>query len=188
MELAILGHSFVNKLETFAQRDWQNLNIDPSKVVVSYNGISGGTFKDFRKKEYTNCLKSENVKNVICQMGGNDLDSASTDADQVASCILAYAEYIKEGFNLDNVVILQLLFRGKTRHVDVDDYNDSVIEVNKSLKESASHKPWLTYWTHKGLKQCAIDPYNHDRVHLNDFGMLRYIHSVRGAALYLLRC
>ena len=89
MELAILGHSFVNKLETFAQRDWQNLNIDPSKVVVSYNGISGGTFKDFRKKEYTNCLKSENVKNVICQMGGNDLDSASTDADQVASCILA---------------------------------------------------------------------------------------------------
>ena len=56
------GNSFVNKLETFAQRDWQNSNIDPSKVVVSYNGISGGTFKDFRKKEYTNCLKSENLK------------------------------------------------------------------------------------------------------------------------------
>ena len=55
--------------------EWENLNVDPSRVIVHFKGVSGGTFRQFCSKEFTECPKSPSVKYVICQIGGDDLDS-----------------------------------------------------------------------------------------------------------------
>ena len=73
-EVVVLGHSFIEKLEMYVHSEWENLNVDSSRVIVHFKGVSGGTFRQFCSKEFTECLKSPNVKYVICQKGGNDLD------------------------------------------------------------------------------------------------------------------
>ena len=79
----------------------------------------------------------------------------------------------------------QLLFRGKTRHIPNCEFNRRVVEVNTTLKQAARHLPWLIYWKHKGLKNGNVDPYRNDQVHLNGFGMEKYVLSVRGAVLLM---
>lgn len=74
-----------------------------------------------------------------------------------------------------------------TRNIAVSEYNSKVIYLNRKLKEAASELPRLRYWKHKGLKHCAVYPYWNDGVHLNAFGMQRYMRSVRGAVLYCCR-
>ena len=45
-EVVILGHSFVVKLQRYAHSEWENLKLDPSQVMLYFNG-KGGTFKEF---------------------------------------------------------------------------------------------------------------------------------------------
>ena len=66
---------------------------------------------------------------------------------------------------------MQLLFRERTRNITVQEYQDRVISANRRLKSAAVDRPWLTYWKHKGLKNCSVSPLSSDLVHLNDFGM-----------------
>ena len=49
----------------YAHSEWENLNVDPSRVIVHFKDVSGGTFRQFCSKEFTECLKSPNVKYVI---------------------------------------------------------------------------------------------------------------------------
>ena len=53
--------------------------------------------------------------------------------------------------------------------------------MNTTLKHAARHLPWLIYWKPKKLKNGNVDPYRNDKVHLNGFGMEKYVRSVRGA-------
>ena len=57
------------------------------------------------------------------------------------------------------------------------------MSVNRRLKSAVVERPWLTYWKHKGLKNCSISPLSSELVHLNDVGMQCYIRSVRGAVV-----
>ena len=82
---------------------------------------------------------------------------------------------------------MQLLFRERARNITVQEYQDRVINVNRRLKSAAADRSWLTYWKHKCLKNCSISPLSYDLVHLYDFGMQRYIRSVRGAVLAVLK-
>ena len=187
-EVVILGHSFVVKLQKYAHSEWENLKLDPSQVKVHFNGIPGGTFTEFRSKDFTKCLKASRIKYAICEIGGNDLDSKFRSETEVARSILSYAEFLHHGFGIEKVAVNQLLFRFKTRHISVPDYNKRVIEVNKAVKLAAKDASWLTYWKHKGLKNSTTYPYNDDGVHLNAFGMTKYVRSVRGAVLSMSGC
>ena len=114
-EVVVLGHSFIEKLEMYAHSEWENLNVDPSRVIVHFKGVSGGTFRQFCSKELTEFLKSPSFKYVICQIGGNDLDSTFRSETTVSTSILSYAEFLHYGFDIEQVTVNQLLFRGKTR-------------------------------------------------------------------------
>ena len=152
-QVVVLGHSFVEKLNGYAHSEWENLNIDIFKATVHFKSVSGGTFRHFCSKQFTDCLKPAKVKYVVCEIGGNDLDSKLRSETDVSTSILSYAAFLHHGFDIEHVTINQLLFRGKTRHIPVSEYNRRVVEVNKVLKQEAKSCPWLTYWKHKGLKK-----------------------------------
>ena len=92
-EVVVLWHSFIEKLEMDEHSEWDNLNVDPSRVIVHFKGVSGGTFRHFCSKGSTECLKSPSLKYVICQIGGNDLDSSFRSETTVSTSILSYAEF-----------------------------------------------------------------------------------------------
>ena len=154
-EVVVLVNYFIEKLEMYAHSEWENLNVDSSRVIVHFKGVSSGTFRQFCSKEFTECLKSPNVKYVICQIGGNDLDSTFRSETIVSTSILSYAEFLHYGFDIEQVTVNQLLFRGKTRQIPICEFNRRVVEVNKTLKQAARHLPRLIYWKHKGLKMAS---------------------------------
>ena len=104
-EVVVLGHSFIEKLEMYAHSEWENLNIDSSRVIVHFKDVSGGTFRQFCSKEFTECLKSPSFKYVICQIGGNDLDSTFRSETTVFMSILSYAEFLHYGFAIEHVTV-----------------------------------------------------------------------------------
>ena len=104
-EVVVLGHSFIENLEMYAHSEWENLNVYPSRVIVHFKGVSGGTFEQFCSKEFTECLKSPSVKYVICQIGGNDLDSTFRSETTVSTSILSYAEFLHYGFDIEQVTV-----------------------------------------------------------------------------------
>ena len=57
-EVVVLGHSFIERLEMYAHLEWENLNVDPSRVIVHFKGVYGGNFRQFCSKELTDCLKT----------------------------------------------------------------------------------------------------------------------------------
>lgn len=185
-QIAVIGHSFINRLESAAHLEWDNLKIDYNKVVINFFGRSGGTLRHFRTAEFMQDIKHRHIKYVLCQIGENDLDDIKSEDDIVAG-LLSYAKFLYHGYDLERIVFMQLLCRGKTRHIPVAQFNEKVISVNKKLKQAACEFPWLGYWKHKGLKQCIVTPYCRDELHLNEFGMQRYIRSVRGAVLSVLK-
>ena len=141
-EVVVLGHSFIEKLEIYAHSEWDNLNVDPSRVIVYFKCVSGGTFGQFCSKEFTECLKSHNVKYVLCQIDGNDLDLTFRSETTVSTSILSYAEFLHYGFDIEQVTVNQLLFWGKTRHIPICEFNRRVVEVNKTLNQAARHS-WV---------------------------------------------
>ena len=86
-EVVVLGHFFIEKLEMYAHSELENINVDPSRVIVHFKGVSGGTFRQFCSKELTECLKSPSFKYVICKIGGNDLDSTFRSETTVSTSI-----------------------------------------------------------------------------------------------------
>ena len=177
--VAIIGHSFINsKLEY----QWENLKIDSDKAQIFCFGRSGGTVRHYTSTEFMSKVMSYSPAYAICQVGDNDLDSLKT-VDEIFASILAFLEYLHYGYGLTKEIFMQLLFRERTRNITVQENQDRVISVNRRLKSAAVDRPWLTYCKHKGLKNCSISPLSSELVHLNDFGMQRYIRSVRGAVL-----
>lgn len=183
LSVAIMGHSFVNRLRSCAKEEWGNLRIDPESAVIQFFGCSGGTLRQFQSAQFMRNVLNCNPKHLICQIGDNDLDCANKSEEEILCSMLSYVNFLHYAYNFERIVLMQLLFRQKTRNIAVSEYNSRVIYLNKRLKEAASELPWLRYWKHKGLKHCAVYPYCNDGVHLNAFGMQRYMRSVRGAVL-----
>lgn len=184
--VAIIGHSFINRLSRKLEYQWENLKIDTEKARIFCFGRSGGTVTHFLSNEFMSKVMSYSPAYAICQVGDNDLDSHKA-VDEIFASILAFLEYLHYGYGLTKVVFMQLLFRDRTRNITVQEYQDRIISVNRRLKSAAADRPWLIYWKHKGLKNCSVSPLSSDLVHLNDFGMQRYIRSVRGAVLTVLK-
>ena len=184
--VAIIGHSFIKRLASKLEHQWENLKIDTDRAQIYCFGRSGGTVRHFLATEFMSKVLAFSPAYAICQVGDNDLDSDKT-VDEIVASILAYIEFLHHGYNFKKVIFMQLLFRKRTRVITVPEYQDRVISVNRRLKLAAADRPWLTYWKHKGLKNCAVSPLSSDLVHLNDFGMQHYIRSVRGAVLTILK-
>jgi len=119
---------------------------------------------------------------VLLQIGGNDLDSNQFHIRQykLASHIFSLSQWIVNGHSVPRVGVMQLLYRNKTRVVNVADYNKAVDSVNTKLQSLCEVSDTSFFWRHNGLK-AGLCP---DGVHLNQIGMRKYLFSVRGAILF----
>ena len=130
-----MGSSHIEKLQlSLSERNPLELS---SETEVHFHGISGGRiYKSDHVKSFEFAVGRTRPSRVILQIGGNDsdsdvkCDSETIDIDHIVlilTKIVALARLFITRFNAEHVVVCQLLFREKTRHINVKLYNSMVI-------------------------------------------------------------
>ncbi|OWF47159.1 hypothetical protein KP79_PYT05356 [Mizuhopecten yessoensis] len=187
-KVLVLGHSFVRRLEADLTGSWTNLGFDSDLVRVHCVGRGGGRVHDILSTMSQSIVEIK-PKVVLLQIGGNDLDSVNFTEVQgrLARDLRSIAQWLREGYSVRQVEVMQLFYRAKTRSIAVETYNRSVDAVNSEIKRLYEESEDFFYWRHKGLKTAAFDCLNKDGVHLSRAGLRKYKYSVRGAVLQGIR-
>ena len=132
----IYGHLFVDRLDKFSNypgNKWQNLCLDGTEIQVSCYGVPGGTLNPGPKsiQRHSDIVLSTCPDAIFLQIGGNDLSDPLVNPHTLAVNIMSFAHYLITVFNVNHVIIGQLLFRFSRRCPN--DYNERVISVNDRL-------------------------------------------------------
>ncbi|XP_033731179.1 uncharacterized protein LOC117320799 [Pecten maximus] len=187
VDVLILGHSFVRRLRDDLTGSWSNLGFDLDSVRVHCVGKGGSRVRDI--SSMSTSISEIHPKVVLLQIGGNDFDSVDHEdiKDRLASDLLSIAQWLRAGFGVTHVGIMQLFYRAKTRSIAVSLYNRGVDFVNSNIKLMCDQSEGCFYWRHKGLKTAAFVCLNKDGVHLSPAGLRKFKYSVRGAILQGIR-
>lgn len=181
----ILGHSFVRRLEDFSQSEegWLNLGFDVTDIDLSFIGIGGGTIRRGTKcivnKGHMDAINVIQPHAIYLQIGGNDLSNYDCKPATLSKDIMAYADFLLQGYGVQHVIIGQLLPRFSRRCPS--DYNQKVIEVNSELIRLCSQSCDVSFWHHRGFWKDTRLLIDRDGVHLNKRGLLKYAKSVRAS-------
>jgi lysophospholipase L1-like esterase len=113
-------------------------------------------------------------------IGSNDLCRRSSSPEQVAARITGLAAFIHTGYNVDYVIVGQILHR----HVEpYPGYNAKVDRTNNELARLAATRNGVFFTWLRGLKEPLPSRFLPDGVHLNPFGYEKSVQGVRGAIL-----
>lgn len=181
----VLGTSHINRLQNYLVRQHNannlfNLNNYPP---IYLHGISGGCVNNrVHVTRWERSIATFRPKVLVLHFGGNDLDSRRDVCDLISLKVVNLATTWRARYNVQSVVIVQLIPRLTPRHISSADYFTRTLEVNKMLKAECRHTDIL-YWKISGVKY-PTQPIFCDGVHFNDDGMLRYFRSLRGAIIY----
>jgi lysophospholipase L1-like esterase len=177
VKVCVIGHSYVARLRDYvnASQENRNLKLNSDTYSVEFRAQGGLTFSRLsRCPELLNFHSPPDM--CFVQMGGNDL--CHRDPETVCRDIISYAQYLKDGVGVRNVVVGQLLRRREW--ASRPDYNKDVITVNKILKERTQELEGIHFWSHRGF-WADLSHLGRDGVHLNTSTthMKKYLHSIR---------
>ncbi|XP_062578296.1 uncharacterized protein LOC134240212 [Saccostrea cucullata] len=183
IHVRIMGHSYIRRLGEFiaANENYANLQLDNTRYFVDFQARGGLTFQRLAQcAEFTNFPKPP-PDVCFLQMGGNDL--CRVQPHKVVTDLLSYAQYLRDGVGIKNVIVGQLLRRQPwaTR----PGYNEDVIYVNNKLKEGTATLENIYYWQHRGF-WTDLSYLGRDGVHIEGTSrhMKKYLHSIRIAVLH----
>lgn len=181
-DVCIIGHSYIRRLRDFTTTDvsFDNLKLDWNLFKVEFRAKGGLTFP-----RLAHCAEFLNFQNTpavwFIQLGGNDLCHAKPE--KVTTDILSYAQYLKGGVGIRNVVIGQLLRRQPW--ASRASYNVDVVNVNRQLKSEVEKRQGIHFWTHRGF-WTELTYLGRDGVHIDAASrhMKKYLHSIRIAVIH----
>lgn len=108
----------------------------------------------------------------------NDIVNGSV-ASKIAKDIVSLASYLHEGIGVRRVIIGQLLCRRP--YAACSDFNGTVLEINRVLREMRSGLKGIVFWPHLGFGN-SLSYLGPDGVHIqctssNDQPMRKFLHS-----------
>ena len=126
---------------------------------------------------------------AFLQIGGNDLCRTEVPMSVVCSNILAFAEYLRDGVGIHQVIVGQLLRR--QIWASCVGYNDRVAEINNQLRAQTqeSDRVGIRFWHHRGFWDAHLSHLADDGVHLkysseNTATMTKYLQSIKSAIIF----
>ena len=149
-----------------------------------YRGVGGLTLH--RLINELPLVRDLSPKEVIIDIGTNDLSNVGVDPVILAKRITDYAKLVAAVNSVAEVLVCQVLPRvlvrptGRTRFPTRIDFNDARFVVNRTLAAFTADLPQIHYWRHRGMHA----NWHRFGVHLNDAGMRKYVRSIRGAAMF----
>ena len=194
LKCLILGHSFVRNLKTFIGSNLPQYNytlkLDPKEVMVQFSGKSGANVESLKTCQLADVEDFE-PELVILDIGTNDLCLSTYDPSKLASAILSLVKSLIEDYNVQHVVVLQILHRFRSlrpsrRRVNIEKFNKDADTCNKLLGEQLSSKQNCQFWWHKGLwgvnQRRIIDS---DGVHFSKpMGQRKYFYNLRAILVH----
>lgn len=187
MSILFIGSSHINRLESFIRRKDQVSPFLVQDTSIHFHGLSGAKIcSSSHFNTFDRAISNHKPKSLIIHVGGNDLDQRGMDLDGasiIALRLVAICKLFLAKHNLEKIICVQLMSRSKTRHINVQSYNNLVIAVNRQLKYELSSCSNVVYWRLKGIKNCVDNLYQ-DGVHFNEKGLLKYYRNLRGAVLH----
>ena len=151
--------------------------------MVQFSGKSGATIESLKRTQLSDVRDFE-LEIVILDIGTNDLSTCSPG--QLASAIAALVETLLTDYQVQFVVVVQILPRFKSmypssRPIDIPKFNADVDSCNKLLVEKLSNQSKCKFWWHKGFwghnQRVMFGP---DGVHFSSpKGQSKYFHNLR---------
>ena len=158
--LLFAGHSHCRRLADFVR-------LSPARVNFGFalNDIrvefcaQGGAHVDDLVKPHSKGLLSARLRNtllsfrpdVVCLLIGDNDVSSDSSADEIANYIIATASFLRNVYNVDQVILFQLLPRypaGRSARTNrkVDNYNAIAADINSILKQECVRINFLHFW------------------------------------------
>ena len=88
----------------------------------------------------------------------------SSDPETVSSTIITLMDRLQVEFNVDWVVVCQIL---PQKNQSYPEYNMAVSSLNSWLRNSLSTTEHATFWRHRGLARPSLNIFDVDGIHLN---------------------
>ncbi|XP_053387049.1 uncharacterized protein LOC123543022 [Mercenaria mercenaria] len=194
--VAVIGHSFIRRLNIELTRLNFARNYDLKEYSVFHRGLGGlkacdshngyqdaaTLFKD-RFREY---LLDIEPTIVILQLGENDLDSPAEPLI-IANALEEISLMLVKDFGVKSVFICELFTRRNPNNVSVELYHEKRLLANRILRTLVDSHDAVRFWTHKRIFQAQTPIFAADGVHLSPFGQRRFYRSLRHAIMTAIR-
>ena len=180
-DIYLFGHSFIDHLRRYVLKDGSRdiLGLDPIEFKVHFHGHGGlSLLQQQRLRSVEGRVRGASM--VFLEIGTNDLADQECDPLRLARDICLCAEYLRVGFDVQMVVISQIIFRDV---VPYDTFNQNVVTANSAIKSRVDSLENIYFWRHRGLWNPELPILDHSGrypgVHLNDEGHRKYLRSIR---------
>ena len=123
-KLEFIGHSFLVRLERFIQCQqndkWNNLKLNKAEFDLKFSARGGTKLRELiqlcKWNTFSACAdQTDSISHcpdiVYIEIGSNDLCSISLTAKSFAKHIISFASYLRTGFEINIVIIGQILHR-----------------------------------------------------------------------------
>ena len=187
----LLGHSFVRRLDKYMQEQGKpNLSLDRAGLELRLKGWSGMTMANFPKA--LKQVSTHRPELVILDIGTNDIDAQRMSLEVLVDQLFKFGTLMVSNYGVKRVVFLEVLPRGRGRHAAKNpQFTAQVQQFNADLMALVTSQQGvyrrLHCWNHRRMRT-NVHRYLRDGVHLNDQGMKKYFHSVKGAVVSHARC
>ena len=189
--VAIIGHSYVSRLEMFAsEHEHHNIRSDLNlrQCEVHWLGNRGGKVKKVLRYDLM-AIDAIRPDVAIVHLGGNELDNGD-DPETVAASLVHLAGRLKDhGCQL--VYLCSVLPRPRPKFSSQQQFQTAADHFNDHLKIILDHRPGhkqdkefqnIKFWQHRRFRENELNVHDRDGVHLNDLGQKRLYYSIRQAA------
>ena len=187
MNTLIFGHSFTHRLNAFLQTppgsrplpNTQQHNITCIGKGGSY--LSGSKYDELLHQVHTH-LSNNHIHVLIICLGTNDLDSGMTP-ENVAWRLYLLAAGLQITYHIRSVFVEQILYRDT---VQFPGFRQRAAVANAKLEALITQggNKCVKFWKHHNFNNPRRRILCRDGVHLNQVGMTKYWHSLRGAIFY----
>ena len=183
----VFGHSFVHRFGKFIDNRQpndlyrQDLQLVHTCEVKIFS--TGGCTVDKTIRFDLDAIRGITSNVVVLEMGSNDICDTDSDAETIASSLVALTELLISEYKLQFIVVCQILPR---KHPPFKECNDRVCQINALVSEALRHIKRAKFWRHRGLIYPSADIYLVDGIHLNEGGNRALYKSYRGAILFAL--
>lgn len=183
--IAILGHSFVARLEQdLAAGHLDGLRYDlglPENFTVKYFGVRESTLNNFlNSTEFKECKEFHPTK-VFLQIGEGDIGQTTSTIMDIIQAICKVADTLLAFDSVKYVVIGSLFRRNKPMGLTAEDYNFKVDKINIFLQIFYSTNTFVQFWNTRGLMRPAWDIWTSDGTRLNQTATRKYYSQIRMA-------
>ena len=181
------GHLFLRRFSEFIDNSQPNDLYHRDLQLVHTCDVeicgTGGRTVDKTIRFELNTIRGTAPNAVVLQMGSNDACEKDSEAETIASSLVALTELLISEWKLEFIVVCQILPR---KRPPFEEYNDRVRQINTLVREVLLHIKRAKFWRHRGLIDPSTDIYLADGIHLNEGGNRALYKSYRGAILFAL--